>query len=140
MSQNGFLRKTPPTRQNDASDNNITLCRPPRCEKRQLPPVVDGLHVVAENLQPRESASEFPRRDRVLRTRRVFDERVVQQESARREQRRELREHFSFQKPRHVDEMPRPRERRESGGEVSLRANRGLDGHARLGRHLMPIE
>ena len=111
-SKTGFLGKTPSTRQKDALYHNITLCRLPRREKRQLPPVVDGLDVVAEHLQPREGASELSRRDRVLRTRRVFDERVEQQEAAWREQSRELREYFSFQKSRNVHEVKRPQRAR----------------------------
>ena len=128
-------------RQKDASgDYNITLCRPPRREKRQVATVVDGRDVVVENLQPSEGATKLSRRHRMRRRRGVLDERVEQQETARREQSRELREHLSLQEPRHVDEVPRPGERCKSCGEVALRANRRLDGHARLGRHLMPIE
>ena len=101
---------------------------------------VTQINVVVENLQPSEGATKLSRRHRMRRRRGVLDERVEQQETARREQSRELREHLSLQEPRHVDEVPRPGERCKSGGEVSLRANRRLDGHARLGRHLMPIE
>jgi hypothetical protein len=79
------LGKTPSTRQKDVlDDHNITLCRPPRRKKRQLPPVVDGLHIVAENLQPHKSATKLARRDGVLRPWRVFDERVEQQETSMR--------------------------------------------------------
>ena len=72
----GFLGKTPSTRQNDVLYHNITLCRLPRREKRQLPPVVDGPHVVAEDLERRKRAPELARRHGVLRPRRIFDERV----------------------------------------------------------------
>ena len=67
----------------------------------------------SRRISSEENAREArPAPRRASTTRRVLDERVEQQEAARREERRELRENLSFQKPRHVDEVKRPRERR----------------------------
>ena len=80
-SKTGFLGKTPSTRQKDALYHNITLCRLPRREKRQLPPVVDGLNVVAEDLQPHKSTAKLARRHGMRRGRGFLDERVKEQET-----------------------------------------------------------
>ena len=138
-SQNGF----PGQNAFDAAErrlyHNITLCRLPRREKRQLAPVVDGLHVVAEHLQPSESATKLARRHRMRRRRGILDERVEEQETARREQSRDLRKYLSLQKSRNVHEVKRSQRARD-GREVSLRAYCRLDSDTRLGRHLMPIK